>query len=108
MELTTLLTETTDDGIGIIRLHRPEALNALNSTLVNELAVVLTGWQSAGLRAVILTGSGRAFAAGADISEMSASGRALRPDRPARPGAAGALPRADHRGGQRVRARRRL
>ncbi|MDG1480315.1 MAG: enoyl-CoA hydratase-related protein [Myxococcota bacterium] len=71
MALTTLQFETTDAGIGIIRLNRPEALNALNSTLVRELGELLESQQSAGLRALVLTGNGRAFAAGADISEMS-------------------------------------
>ena len=71
MSLTTLQFETTEAGIGIIRLNRPEALNALNSTLVSELGQLLEAQQSAGLRALILTGNGRAFAAGADISEMS-------------------------------------
>lgn len=71
MSLTTLQFEVTDAGIGIVRLNRPDALNALNSTLVNELGALLAEQQSAGLRALILTGNGRAFAAGADISEMS-------------------------------------
>ena len=60
------------DGIGIITLSRPKALNALNSTLLNELAHVLSELMNSGLRALILTGAGdRAFAAGADISEMA-------------------------------------
>ena len=60
------------DGVGIITLNRPKALNALNSGLLNELANVLTELMGAGLRALVLTGSGdRAFAAGADIGEMS-------------------------------------
>jgi len=61
-----------DSGIGIITLNREAALNALNSTLLNELAHVLTELMSSGLRALIITGAGdRAFAAGADISEMA-------------------------------------
>jgi enoyl-CoA hydratase len=71
MELTTLQFEVTDGGIGIVRLNRPDALNAINSALVNELGALLQSQLSAGLRALILTGNGRAFAAGADISEMS-------------------------------------
>jgi len=60
------------DGIGIITLNRPKALNALNSGLLNELGSVLTELMGAGLRGLVLTGAGdRAFAAGADISEMS-------------------------------------
>ena len=61
-----------EDGIGIITLNREKALNALNSTLLNELAHVLSELMNSGLRALILTGAGdRAFAAGADISEMA-------------------------------------
>ena len=60
------------DGIGVIRLARPEALNALNSDLLNELAGVLTELLSVDIQALVITGSGdRAFAAGADIAEMS-------------------------------------
>ena len=59
------------DGVGIITLSRPKALNALNSLLLNELAAVLSELMNSDLRALVLTGSGdRAFAAGADISEM--------------------------------------
>ena len=70
MNLTTLAFEVVD-GVGIIRLNRPDALNALNSTLVHELGALLQEQQDTGLRALVLTGNGRAFAAGADISEMS-------------------------------------
>jgi enoyl-CoA hydratase len=60
------------DGIGVIRLDRPDALNALNSDLLNELAAVLTELLSVDIHALVITGSGdRAFAAGADIAEMS-------------------------------------
>jgi len=61
-----------NDGIGVIRLARPDALNALNSDLLNELASVLTELLSVDIQALVITGSGdRAFAAGADIAEMS-------------------------------------
>jgi enoyl-CoA hydratase len=60
------------DGIGIITLNRPKALNALNSALLNELAAVISDLVDSGLAALVLTGSGdRAFAAGADIAEMA-------------------------------------
>ena len=61
-----------EDGIGVITLSREKALNALNSTLLNELAHVLSELMNSGLRALVITGAGdRAFAAGADISEMA-------------------------------------
>jgi len=67
----TLLVERTD-AVALIRLNRPKALNALNSVLLGELAAAL-GEIAAddGVRCVVLTGSDRAFAAGADIKEMS-------------------------------------
>jgi len=66
----TLLVEHTD-AVALVRLNRPEALNALNSTLLAELGQVLDVLEAdAGVRCVVLTGSERAFAAGADIKEM--------------------------------------
>ncbi len=61
-----------EDGIVLLTLNRPKALNALNSALVMELGEALQEIQQRpDLRAVVLTGTGtRAFAAGADISEM--------------------------------------
>lgn len=59
-------------GIGIITLNRPKALNALNSDLLNELAAVLTELLTIDIQALVVTGAGdRAFAAGADIAEMA-------------------------------------
>ncbi|HCH61317.1 MAG TPA: enoyl-CoA hydratase [Deltaproteobacteria bacterium] len=68
----TLLIEPSDGGsIVTIRLNRPKALNALNSTLIRQLDLVLEALATHDLRALILTGAGsRAFAAGADIKEM--------------------------------------
>ena len=63
---------TVDGGVGVITLNRPKALNALNSELLQELVTALEGWdQDDAVRAIVLTGSDRAFAAGADIKEMS-------------------------------------
>lgn len=60
------------NGVGVITLHRPKALNALNPALMDELGTLLSEQANAGLKALIVTGSGdRAFAAGADISSMS-------------------------------------
>lgn len=71
MTYNTLLVETTD-GVSLIRLNRPEALNALNSELLGELAQALAAAEAdAAVGCIVLTGSERAFAAGADIKEMS-------------------------------------
>jgi len=69
-EYSTLLTETRG-RVGWITLNRPEALNALNSTLVRELAEAAGAFDAdEGIGCIVLTGSDRAFAAGADIKEM--------------------------------------
>lgn len=60
------------EGVGLVRLNRPQALNALNSRLVAELMAALEEMDSDdGVRAIVVTGSERAFAAGADIKEMA-------------------------------------
>jgi enoyl-CoA hydratase len=67
----TLIVES-EDHIGTIRLNRPEALNALNSQLLDELGEALTEMDGSNrVRAIVITGSEKAFAAGADIKEMS-------------------------------------
>lgn len=71
MAYKTLLIETKDN-VELIRLNRPEALNALNSELLCELADALCkADQDPKVRAIVVTGSEKAFAAGADIKEMS-------------------------------------
>ncbi|WP_460272881.1 enoyl-CoA hydratase [Celeribacter sp. ULVN23_4] len=71
MAYKTLLIETKDN-VELIRLNRPEALNALNSELLGELADALCkADQDPKVRAIVVTGSEKAFAAGADIKEMS-------------------------------------
>ncbi|HYF56680.1 MAG TPA: enoyl-CoA hydratase [Salinarimonas sp.] len=71
MAYETLLVETRG-RVGLVTLHRPAALNALNSTLVAELNGVLDGFEAdPGIGCVVITGSEKAFAAGADIKEMS-------------------------------------
>lgn len=70
MSFETLLTERRD-RVAIITLNRPQALNALNSTVMRELRELLAELEAdADIGAVILTGSEKAFAAGADIKEM--------------------------------------
>ncbi len=70
---STLLIERSDDGYAVVTLNRPEALNALNSTLFGELADFLDAVENDdAVRCLVLTGSGtKAFAAGADIKEMA-------------------------------------
>ena len=61
----------TRDSVGLITLNRPNALNALSTPLVRELADALTVFEAdAEIGAMVLTGSEKAFAAGADIKEM--------------------------------------
>src|SRR5215210_2418708 len=69
---TTLLFELSD-GIARITINRPDKLNALNATVIAELADAITRVETdAAVRGVILTGAGtRAFVAGADISELA-------------------------------------
>ena len=59
------------DNVGLIRLNRPKALNALSGPLMDELAQALDELEAdPGIGALVLTGSAKAFAAGADIKEM--------------------------------------
>jgi len=70
MTYETLLIEI-DGSVAIITLNRPDALNALNDKLVTELTDALNGFEkNTDIGCVVLTGAGRAFAAGADIKEM--------------------------------------
>ncbi len=66
-----ILVETRG-RVGLIRLNRPQALNALNAALVAELAAAVDAFEAdAGIGCVVITGSEKAFAAGADIKEMA-------------------------------------
>ena len=67
-----ILVETRG-AVGIITLNRPTALNALSGGLVRDLGAQLDLWEKDdAIRAIVLTGSEKAFAAGADIKEMAA------------------------------------
>ena len=69
---STLLIERHADGYAVVTLNRPEALNALNTTLTGELGDFLESVaDDDSVRCVVLTGSAKAFAAGADIKEMA-------------------------------------
>lgn len=71
---STILVEQRD-RVGLITLNRPEALNAINSQLLKELLAAATAFDAdPGVGAIVITGSERAFAAGADIKEMADKG----------------------------------
>lgn len=71
MTYETIITEVVD-RVALIRLNRPKALNALNSTLMGELTGALEKFdEDNGVGAMVITGDDRAFAAGADIKELS-------------------------------------
>ncbi|WP_256748921.1 enoyl-CoA hydratase [Mesorhizobium sp. Mes31] len=70
MTYETIITETRGK-VGLITLNRPKALNALNSQILTELVAAVNGFSAdAGIGAMVITGSEKAFAAGADIKEM--------------------------------------
>ena len=71
MAYQTIIVED-EEHVGSIRLNRPEALNALNSAMLTEIGDALALLDAnPRVRAVVLTGSEKAFAAGADIKEMA-------------------------------------
>jgi enoyl-CoA hydratase len=71
MTYQNILIETRD-AVGLIRLNRPAALNALCDALIRELGLALDAFEADDtIGAVVITGSDKAFAAGADIKEMS-------------------------------------
>ncbi|MEO0982280.1 MAG: enoyl-CoA hydratase [Pseudomonadota bacterium] len=70
MAYETLLTEV-DGNIAVITLNRPEAMNAFNNQLMDELTTALEAFdKDPEIGCIVLTGSKKAFAAGADIKEM--------------------------------------
>jgi enoyl-CoA hydratase len=74
MSYQNILTETRG-AVGLVTLNRPKALNALNSALMAELREALDGFEAdEAIGAIVVTGSEKAFAAGADIKEMKDRG----------------------------------
>ncbi len=70
MTYNHLLVET-HDAVGLIKLNRPQALNALSSALMIELAQAIRDFDlDSSIRVMVITGNDKAFAAGADIKEM--------------------------------------
>jgi enoyl-CoA hydratase len=70
-EYTTILVETLE-RVGLIRLNRPQFMNALNGVLLGELMGALAGFDAQeDIGAIVIAGTERVFAAGADIKEMA-------------------------------------
>jgi len=70
MAYQTIIVES-QDRVGIIRLNRPEALNALNAQLIEEMRQALDAFEAdPDVGCLVITGNDKAFAAGADIKEM--------------------------------------
>ena len=70
MAYENIIVETRD-AVGLITLNRPKALNALNKALVAEMRDALDAFEADdAIGAIVVTGSEKAFAAGADIKEM--------------------------------------
>jgi enoyl-CoA hydratase len=71
MSYETILT-STDGRVGVITLNRPKALNAINDQLMDELGEALLSFDAdSNISCIVITGSEKAFAAGADIGMMS-------------------------------------
>jgi len=71
MAYETIIIEI-EDYVAVVRLNRPDALNALNAKLLGELSQAMKALDAnEKVRCIVLTGSEKAFAAGADIKEMS-------------------------------------
>ena len=70
MAYETIIVDT-NGRVGIVQLNRPNALNALNSQVIEELSAALDAFEAdGGIGCVVITGNEKAFAAGADIKEM--------------------------------------
>lgn len=70
MEYETIKTNVLN-GVGTLTFNRPKALNALNRLMMEEVYSTIKAWEkNAEVRAIVITGSSKAFAAGADIKEM--------------------------------------
>lgn len=71
-EYSDILVERPMAGVGLVRLNRPNALNALRGQLMEELVTALRAFdRDSTIGAMVITGSDRAFSAGADITEMA-------------------------------------
>jgi enoyl-CoA hydratase len=74
-ELKTHIIVDIDGDVGVITLNRPKVLNAINHEVMTEVVDAMTGFDAEDkVRVIVLTGSEKAFAAGADVKEMSSEG----------------------------------
>jgi enoyl-CoA hydratase/carnithine racemase len=72
----TVLTEDAGDGVRVVTLNRPRRLNAITPELLEDLIAALQAAdRDAAIRAVVLTGAGRAFCAGDDLKEFGAQSK---------------------------------
>ena len=72
MEYSNILLER-HKAVALVRINRPAVYNALNNALMNELTSALEALEADNaIRAIVITGNEKAFAAGADISEVHA------------------------------------
>ena len=70
-ELQTLAIEPLDGGLAVLRVNRPDRMNAQTVTMFHEYGIAARALRDSGLRALILTGAGdRAFCAGFDLGEL--------------------------------------
>jgi len=71
-EYKNILVEKTDEGILVVTINRERALNALNKETIEEVQKLFNfHWTDDSIRCVIITGAGKAFVAGADITELA-------------------------------------
>ena len=69
--MTDVVRFTKQGAVAIVTIDRPEALNALNSEVIGAVGTAIEQIEAdASVQAVVVTGEGRAFVAGADIAEM--------------------------------------
>jgi enoyl-CoA hydratase len=80
--MNQLILTKTEGHVGVCTLNRPEVLNALSIELMDQLIAALEGFdRDPNIRVIVLAGSERAFAAGADISEMAEASVVLMSER---------------------------
>ena len=71
MDNESLILSETIGRVGLVRLNRPKAYNALNRAIVTQVMDAFAGYDAEdGIGAIVITGNERAFASGADIKEM--------------------------------------